>query len=152
MRRAGIALVAAMLAGGDAHAAGLYFSERGVRPMGRAGAYVAGADDLGAIWYNPAGLADAKTSLLADFSWLRFTSEYTRTLKIVDADNTVRYVSNDPVNGSSPIIPLPTLAGSYNFGEKKEFTFAAAAYAPYAAIVTYPDTVNNRPSPARYAL
>jgi long-chain fatty acid transport protein len=144
--------IATTLVASEAHAAGLYFSERGVRPMGRAGAYVAGADDLGAIWYNPAGLADAKTSLLADFSWLRFTSEYTRTLRIVDADNTVRYVSNDPVNGSSPVIPLPTLAASYAFGEKKEFTIAAAAYAPYAAIVTYPDTVNNRPSPARYAL
>ncbi len=136
----------------EARAAGLYFSERGVRPMGRAGAFVAGADDLGAIWYNPAGLADAKTSLLADFSWLRFTSEYTRVLRIVDADNTVRYVTNDPVQGTSPVIPLPTLAGAYNFGEKNEWTFAAAAYAPYAAIVTYPDTVNGKPSPARYAL
>ncbi|HEY8078125.1 MAG TPA: outer membrane protein transport protein, partial [Labilithrix sp.] len=103
-------------------------------------------------WYNPAGLADAKTSLLADFSWLRFTSEYTRVLRVVDADNTVRYVTNDPVQGSSPVIPLPTLAGAYNFGDQKQWTFAAAAYAPYAAIVTYPDTVNGKPSPARYAL
>ena len=53
---------------GAAHAGGLYFSDRGVRPMGRAGAFVAGADDLGALWYNPAGLADAGTSLLGDFS------------------------------------------------------------------------------------
>ncbi len=147
-----LGLLIVMALAGEARAAGLYFSERGVRPMGRAGAFVAGADDLGAIWYNPAGLADAKTSLLADFSWLHFASDYTRTLRIVDADNTVRYVTNDTVNGSSPVIPLPTLAGSYNWGERKEWTFAAAAYAPYAAIVTYPDTVNGKPSPARYAL
>ena len=53
---------------------GLYFTDRGVRPMGRAGAFVAGADDLGAIWYNPAGIADAGTSILFDASWLQFSS------------------------------------------------------------------------------
>ena len=75
-----LAGVAARARRDERHAGGLYFSDRGVRPMGRAGAFVAGADDLGAIWYNPAGLADAGTSVLADFSWLRFTSEYTREL------------------------------------------------------------------------
>src|SRR5262245_59449459 len=53
----------------DAYASGFYFTDRGVRPLGRGGAHVAGADDFGAIWYNPAGLADAGTSILADFSW-----------------------------------------------------------------------------------
>ena len=120
--------------------------------MGRAGAFVAGADDLGALWYNPAGLADAKTSVLADFSWLRFSSEFTRQLRVVDADNTVRYVSSPTVTGSSPIIPFPTLAASYNFGAAKEWTIAGGSYAPYAALATYPETVANQPSPARYAL
>src|ERR1700679_2343015 len=60
-----------------ARAAGLYFSDRGVRPLGRGGAFVAGADDLGAIWYNPAGLADAGTSFLLDASYLHFSSTYT---------------------------------------------------------------------------
>jgi long-chain fatty acid transport protein len=136
----------------DAHAAGFYFSDRGVRPMGRAGAYVAGADDLGAIWYNPAGLADAGSSVMADFSWLRFSSEYTRELRIVDADDTVRYVKSPKVTGSSPIIPFPTIAGSYAFGDKKQFTIAGGVFAPYAAIATYPATVEGQPSPARYAL
>ncbi len=48
---------------GTAHAAGLYFSERGVRPLARGGAFTAGADDLGAIWYNPAGVYDAGPQL-----------------------------------------------------------------------------------------
>lgn len=136
----------------DALAAGLYFSDRGVRPMGRGGAFVAGADDLGSIWYNPAGLADAGTSFLADFSWLRFSDDYTRRLKLLDADNTVRYVDSPTVHGSSPIIPFPTIAGSYAFGDKKQFTFAAGVYAPYVALASYPATVNGLPSPARYAL
>ena len=39
-----------LLSAFSAHGGGLYFSDRGVRPMGRAGAFVAGADDLGSIW------------------------------------------------------------------------------------------------------
>ena len=154
MKRGTLAACAAscLLVSTSASAGGLYFSDRGVRPMGRAGAFVAGADDLGAIWYNPAGLADAKTSLLADFSWLHFSSEYTRSLQVVDADNTVRNVGSAKVTGTSPIIPFPTLAASYNFGRAKEWTIAAGSYAPYAAIATYPDRVNGQPSPARYAL
>ncbi len=120
--------------------------------MGRGGAFVAGADDVGAIWYNPAGLADAKTSLLADFSWLRFSSTYTRELRVVDADGVVRYFEDPTVSGNSPFIPFPTLAGSYQFGERREFTFAGGMYAPYAAIASYPETVDGAPSPARYAL
>jgi long-chain fatty acid transport protein len=135
-----------------AQAAGIYFSDRGVRPMGRAGAFVAGADDLGAIWYNPAGLADAGTSILSDAAWLRFSADYTRALRIVDADGTVRTVASDEVHGSSPVIPIPTLAGSLVLDEKKQWTIAGGVFAPYPAIVTYPSTVNGKPSPARYAL
>jgi long-chain fatty acid transport protein len=120
--------------------------------MGRAGAFVAGADDLGAVWYNPAGLADAKTSALADFAFLRFDADYTRELRVVDADNTVRYIKNAPVSGNSPVIPFPTLAASYNFGDKKQYTVAGTMFAPYAAIATYPESVNGQPSPSRYAL
>ena len=49
------ALAAAWLTAAPAHAGGLYYADRGVRPLGRAGAFVAGADDPGAITYNPAG-------------------------------------------------------------------------------------------------
>lgn len=146
------ALACALLGARPATAGGLYFSDRGVRPMGRAGAFVAGADDLGALWYNPAGLADAKTSVLLDFSILRFSSDYTRQLRIVDADDTVRYVGSPTVSGTSPVIPFPTLAASYDFGRQKEWTIAGGAYAPYPAIATYPETVDGQPSPARYAL
>jgi long-chain fatty acid transport protein len=61
-------------------------------------------------------------------------------------------VKSPTVNGNSPIIPFPTIAGSYTFGDKKEFTVAGGMFAPYAAIATYPSTVEGQPSPARYAL
>jgi long-chain fatty acid transport protein len=136
----------------SADAAGLYFSDRGVRPLARGGAFVAGADDIGAIWYNPAGLADAGSSLMADFSWLHFTSGYTRQTLVQDAAGTNRTYVSPTVSGTTPVLPIPTLGGSFAFGEHKEFTLAAGIYAPYTAIASYPLTVNGAPSPSRYSL
>ncbi|MEO6573622.1 MAG: outer membrane protein transport protein [Polyangiaceae bacterium] len=135
-----------------AHASGLYFTDRGVRPMGRGGAFVAGADDLGAIWYNPAGLADAGTSVLLDFTWLHFTSEFTRRTQVTDAGGTVRVYESPTVAGTSPVLPIPTIAGSLAFGDKKQFTAAFGIFAPYTAITSYPIAVGGQPSPSRYSL
>ena len=137
---------------GTASAAGLYFSDRGVRPLARGGAFVAGADDLGAIWYNPAGLADAGSSMLVDFAWLHFNSEYTRQTQVADSAGTLRTYNSPTVDGKSPVLPIPTIGASFNFGEKKEFTGAFGIIAPYTAITTYPLTVDGMPSPSRYAL
>ncbi len=120
--------------------------------MGRAGAYVAGADDLHSIWYNPAGLADAGTSVLVDFSWLRFSVDYQRELLILDADGTYRRVKSPTVNGNSQFIPLPTIAGSYSFGQRRQWTIAAGLIAPYVALNSYAEKVDGQPSPARYTL
>src|SRR5579859_5314136 len=112
-RSLAVACALAALVPSSARAAGLYFSDRGVRPMGRAGAFVAGADDLGAIWYNPAGLADAGTSFLFDASWLKFDISYTRELIVaVPVGNTtaLQKVPSPTVNGSSSFLPLPTIA------------------------------------------
>jgi long-chain fatty acid transport protein len=137
----------------DARAAGLFFTDRGVRPMGRGGAFVAGADDLGAVWYNPAGLADAGTSILADFSWLHFTSDFTRRTQIADAAGTERTYQFPTVSGTTPVLPIPTLGVSYNPEKIKEWTFAFGAYAPMTAVASYPLTLaDGTPSPSRYSL
>ncbi|MGZ5970698.1 MAG: OmpP1/FadL family transporter, partial [Polyangiales bacterium] len=121
--------------------------------MGRAGAFVAGADDLGAIWYNPAGIVDAGSSILTDFCQLRFSDSYTRTLRIEDADKTVRYVQSPEIRGSSPILPLPTLAISYAIDKEKRWVIAGGVLAPYVALASYPDrTADGQASPARYTL
>jgi long-chain fatty acid transport protein len=153
--RAGLILAAStalISAAPSAEAAGMYFSDRGVRPMGRAGAWVAGADDLGAIWYNPAGVAEAGSAVLVDFAWLRFEPEYTRKLRIVDADNTVRYVDSPKVSGSPPLIPLPTMAISTTVDDAKRWTIAGGVLAPYIALAGYQDVIAGQPSPARYTL
>ena len=155
MKRRSSALIiaaAATLFATRAEAAGLYTADRGVRPLGRGGAWVAGADDPGAIWYNPAGLADAGTTLFADFAWLNFSAEFKRRAQVTDAGGTVRNIDYPEVKGTTPFLPIPTLAGTYNFGRKKEYTAAFGVLAPYTAIASYPLTLNGQPSPSRYSL
>jgi long-chain fatty acid transport protein len=155
-RRLGLAACAATLAlvarAGEARAAGLFFSDRGVRPMGRGGAFVAGADDLGAIWYNPAGLADAGTSVLVDFGWLHFTDSYTRQLSIADAEGTVHTVTSPTVKGGAPFLPIPTMAWSLALDQEHRFTIAGGFLAPQVALASYPSVVDGQPSPSRYSL
>src|SRR4051794_24089695 len=40
-----------------AAASGFYLTERGMRTLGRGGAFVAGAEGAESLWINPAGLA-----------------------------------------------------------------------------------------------
>ncbi|HEY2516999.1 MAG TPA: outer membrane protein transport protein [Polyangiaceae bacterium] len=153
---AAVCLLACTGAPSLAHAAGLYFSDRGVRPMGRGGAFVAGADDLGATWYNPAGIADAKQSFLVDFAWLNFGVDYTRQLLITNTDGSKQYVNSQTVHGNTPFLPIPTIAGSYVLDKKGRFTLAFGVLAPYVALTSFPTTVESNgatlPSPARYAM
>jgi long-chain fatty acid transport protein len=141
-----------VLVASGASAGGLYTADRGVRPLGRGGAFVAGADDLGAIWYNPAGLADAGSSFLVDFAWLNFSAEYTRRTNVVDAGGTVRTVDFPQVKGTSPFLPIPTIAGSFHLGKDKPLTAAFGLFAPYTAVASYPLTVDGQPAPSRYSL
>lgn len=158
---AGVLAVAVVSSTSAAQAAGLYFSDRGVRPVGRAGAFVAGADDLGAVWYNPAGIAFAGESVLADASWLRFRSTFQRRSEVRDPSTgeTVTQGTNyfPEVEGTSPVLPLPTLAVSNRLGLDERWNFAASLLAPYSALTSYPENDiafrgRNVPAPQRYSL
>ena len=156
----GLAAVVLATAAPSARAAGLYFSDRGVRPVGRAGAFVAGADDLGALWYNPAGVGFAGDSVLFDASWLRFGSTFQRRTLVRAADGSELGVQGSnyypEVSGTSPLLPLPTLAISNSLGLER-WNFAFGMYAPYAALTTYPEQSiafqgKQVPAPQRYSL
>jgi long-chain fatty acid transport protein len=160
MKRAlvGAALAVSCTLAGHAHAGGLYFSDRGVRPLGRGGAFVAGADDAGAIYYNPAGLAFTGHQLLIDAAWLQYSSTYQRKALLHQNDPNTGQPTGQTfeqtfpaVKGSTPVLPIPTLAYADNFGVDKA-NFALAAWAPYAAITSYPQTINGKPAPQRYSL
>ncbi|MDC0741124.1 OmpP1/FadL family transporter [Polyangium mundeleinium] len=140
----------------SAGAAGLYLSERGVRPLGRGGAFVAGADDLGSVVYNPAGLYDAGMSVLFDASYVHFSSEYTRRTIVRQTDpNTGATVNErvqtfDPVRGSAPFLPIPTLG--FSFVPHDQWVVGVGLWAPYVGVATYPETLNGQPAPQRYSL
>ena len=134
------------------HAAGLYFSERGVRPMGRAGAFVAGADDLGALWYNPAGLADTGGTMMLDLGWLDFRNTYTRELQVATPEGALLTSKSPTVEGSAPFLPIPTVAGALYLDKAKKWTLAGGSFGPYVALASYKPLESGEPSPARYTL
>jgi len=144
------------LAPRTAEASGLWFPDRGVRPLGRGGAFVAGADDLGGIAYNIAGTYDAGGAVLLDASWVNFNTEYTRQAIVDQVDpNTGEPVGSflqtyPTVNGSTPFLPIPTLAVS--FQPHDQWVLSLGVWAPYAGLPTYPDQVNGKAAPQRYSL
>ncbi|MFO0677475.1 MAG: hypothetical protein U0169_13150, partial [Polyangiaceae bacterium] len=136
-----------------AGAAGMFWSDRGVVPMGRGGAMVAGANDLGAFWYNPAGLSHAAGTILTDSGYTQLTTTYARELRIVDADATVRHVKAPPVDGHAPFLPIPTVGLALAPFGSKTITIAGVVYGPYLALPTFDETTKDgKPSPARYSL
>jgi long-chain fatty acid transport protein len=155
---AGALLALALFTARPVAAGGLYFSDRGVRPMGRAGAFVAGADDLGAVWYNPAGLVDAGSSILVDGTWLDVRTTYDQVYAVTTADG-VQTVIDRPTaaysthtEGSTPFLPLPTMAFSKTLGSTGRWVIAGGMYFPYIALYSFPATTDGKPSPGRYAL
>lgn len=142
--------VACAAAAAPARAGGVYVFDRGARPMGRAGAFVAGADDLSAIWYNPAGLAEAGTRVAGDLGYVHMTSSWTREMRIVDADGTIRDLRSPRVDGVTSFLPIPSFAFSFPVDREKRLTFAAGMTLPYVALPNYPETLpNGQPSPTR---
>ncbi|MDQ3036073.1 MAG: outer membrane protein transport protein, partial [Myxococcota bacterium] len=140
--------VSLSLAPSVARAGGFYLLDRGTRPLGRGGAFVAGADDPGALWYNPAGLGLSGEQLLVDATLSFLDVSFTR---IDGAGNTM-----PTVNGQSAPLPIPTIGVSFDLGLDRHFTFGVGIFAPNAALMQYPEslTVDGMPYPApqRYSL
>lgn len=132
-----------------AHAGGFFLAERGVRPLGRGGAFVAGADDLHSLWINPAGLSWSGSSLLLDANLTLFSVDYTR----IDSGGNVL----PTVNGYHPYLPIPTLGGTFHFPELPDWSFGAALMVPNAALPEWPRSVVDQsgveqPAPQRYSV
>ena len=137
---------------------GVFASDRGTRPLGRGGAFVAGADDLESIYYNPAGIVHASRQILADAELMFVSTEFTRSVRVSQADpNTgeptgVTFERTYPTSkGSGPKIPIPLLAVSYDFGINGA-AFALGAWTPMAAVPQYDVLVDGKPNPGRYML
>lgn len=131
----------------NAEASGFYVTDRGVRPLSRGGAFVAGADDGHSIWYNPAGLANAGRSFLVDASFVGFGARYTRS-----SEPMMGTIVNYPtVTSAQQPLAIPTIVVTHNFGLEKA-NFAFGLFAPNAAILSYPRGSDELPAPQRYSL
>jgi long-chain fatty acid transport protein len=147
-RRALAALAAGLLVLAPAaptRASGFYVTDRGVRSLGRGGAFVAGADDQHAMWYNPAGLAFAGRGVLFDSSLILFHNRFQRTAQVTPTSPVVDF---EPVEASGIPLPLPTLVVSHDFNQRN-WNFAAGLFAPNAVITSWSDAPL---APQRYSI
>ncbi len=125
-----VALFVALLAPNLAQAGGFYLAPRGVRPLSRGGAYVAGVDDPHANWYNPAGLAYSGDQLLIDANLTLFEASYQR----LDSGGALLPEST----GFHPYVPIPTIAGSFGFDDLPDFSFSLGIAAPNSILADWP--------------
>ena len=94
-------------------------------------------------------------ALLADFSWLRFSAEYTRQLRIVDADGhrPLRQRARTVIGHVAGHSRSPRSPASYSFGEQEAVHDRGRhrmRRTPRSRRT--PSTVDGQPSPSRYAL
>jgi long-chain fatty acid transport protein len=117
-----------------AQGGGLALPVRGVRAMAMGGAFVAGSDDLSALWVNPANLARlGGTRIMADAGIIGLSSEFTRS--------GFGAVSNE----AAPVVD-PSVFVTTDFGTKS-WTFGFGVFAPYGGQMRFPYE-----GPQRYSL
>lgn len=118
-------------------AAGLYLPGRGVKPLGRAGAFVASSGgDLNSLWYNPSGLAGLKgTTLTLDVALIDLSFEFARAPRTRDDGDVTRYA---PVSSSAPPLTDPqVLVGGKLPLLGDDFSWGFGVYAPYTSPVEF---------------
>ena len=126
---------------GAAHAGGYYATDIGVRAYGRAGAFVARADDGTAAWYNPAGFANQDgTRMTLDAGFVRQSIFFQR---MDPSGNTAGYEPQG--NNAAPRL-IPFLGFSSDFG-LKNFVFALSGFGPNGRKLDYPAN-----GPGRYSM
>jgi long-chain fatty acid transport protein len=125
-----------LLLAAPAFASGYYYIDSGARAIGRGGAYVLGADDLSAQYYNPAALHNIKRPMLNIQGWA--ASQYVRFDRADEPDNGLSF---DPVENQSPPIYEPSLGYAAPLGGihpiLKNTTLAVGLYVPTAPYLAY---------------
>ena len=136
---------------GRAQASAYYFSDIGVRSFSRGGAFIAGVDDLTALYYNPAALTRLKRGqVMLDVAGVQQFVSYSRAdfpgNGPLDANGDMTDIAFDTVTNAAPPYAIPHLGVSHTFGLPNT-TFAFGFYPPYAPDLSYPDD-----GPQRYSL
>ena len=126
-----------LAAGAPAHGGGLYLPIHGVRALGRGNAFVAGGDDPGGLWYNPAQLDLMGNQGLLEGALIAGSQSYAR---VDSGGNALPEVSS-----TAPPQGIPTAAVSIRL--PKRFTIGVGMTAPYAQLPRYAAD-----GPQRYSL
>lgn len=142
-----------------ADAAAYYFTDIGVRSFSRGGAFVAGADDLTALYYNPAALTRLKRpQVMLNVAGVQQFVSFERAQidgagpLVRGPDRTVEgwgdptNVQFEAIKNNAPAYVIPHFGASSRFGTKNT-TFAIGFYPPYA-----PDLAYDEDGPQRYSL
>ncbi len=123
-----------------AQGGGLFLPGHGVRGLGRAGAFTAGGDDPGAIWYNPAAIGGVKGyHVLVDASVVVLSLDYKR---VDSGGNTYQ-----PISAENPYIPIPTVGFATQVW-KDRIAVGVSISAPYGPLPSYPEPNYNPCDPA----
>lgn len=130
--RAGVLLLGlcALLGPRIAHAGGAWLPVRGIRALSMGGAFVAGAEEANALWYNPSRLD--KTSVTLDVGGIFLDGSFT-------APDGAR------AQNSGATLPNPTLGAVIELDET--FSVGLGVYAPYSPQLGFPED-----GPQRYSL
>lgn len=119
-----------------AQAAGYYFTDTGTRGMARAGAFIAGADDLSAQYYNPAALMNLdRPQVYVNYTMFHQGVEFTR----VDLDDSGNITNTwDPIKNEAAPMQIPALGVGHNFGLPNTY-FAFGMWTPMAPSMSFPE-------------
>lgn len=121
----------------DAFAAGFHLPGHGVRPLGRAGAFVAsGGQNLNSLWHNPANLAGkSELELTVDLALINLSFEFERAPREMPNGEIRTY---EPVQNDAPIKTDPqVLIGGPTGVEGLAWAFGV--YAPYLSGHRFPE-------------
>ena len=123
----------------DALAAGFFMPGRGVKPLGRGGAFVASSGgDLNSLWYNPAGLAGLEDfTLTVDVALVDLSFEFARAPRQTE-DNRGQ-VSFEPVENESAPKPNPQILMGGPLWRAQRVAWGFGLYAPYTNGVVFPE-------------
>lgn len=121
-----------LLLASQTHAAAYYFLDSGTRAIGRGGAFVAGADDLSAQYYNPAALAHIRRPMFNFNLW--GVQQYVK-FERMDMDGEGSCDPNcEPVTNDAPPMIEPAGGVAFPIGKPGSFldgsTFAFGLYIP----------------------
>lgn len=136
-----VSSVSALGFGGSVHAAGLFVGTHGARPTALGGAFVAGADDLNALYYNPAGVVLAQSApdgyaVLFDAGLVLQHVAYTRN----DAGfiRPTVHADGGAFSGAPPVLPQVAFAKKWS-GRLGSIALGLGLWTPYSSLARYPE-------------